>query len=1289
MKNLKVQPLSVCPPVASRFGWGSFFIWMVVFAACLLGGNAAQAQTPALKFTFEDAPGTTTASTGSTSVSLFIVNAANAATDLHGAVGSGVLGSANGNRSLDFSSAPNYGGANAPMASVTNSSALGYGVISAFTITEWFKENQFQPPVNGLLGRMFVLGAGTGQTDINAANTIGMKWQQPNQWNVDIGNATDPTATAIFSSNLPTNKWLFMGIVYDGTNVMVYQGSDTASANLISTTAAPIASHPVNLGGSATLYVGNRNTRQRGFAGWIDDFRVYTNYAGSANFVESIRQESAPLPSITSVYPNGQILLQATNTLSFNVSSPSAVNITNVSVVLNGVNVSSQLQYVTNGAAGSSTNLSVSYPGLQQNIANTVVISVADANGTPNTYSGVFDTFNPTNFIWEAEEFDHDSGQYIDNPDYTSSASSTSYFGLDSVNGVDTSKGAAAGAPNASDYRAGATDATRTQTPASTDVPRQRFLNLAVIDPTIVDHVVGNWSSAEWQNYTKTFPAGTYNVYARISTASSGIITLSQVTSGQGTSSQTTSKLGTFTVTGTSVSSYQWAELKDSLGLPATVNLSGLNTVRLTSGGGANANFYMLVPVNPNLPTISNAYPNGQVLFQTTNQFVFTVSSAVTTISTGNIVVTLNGTNVSSSLTFSGSPSSWNVSYTGLQSDQTYSTTIGVTDANGQVVNAAFKFDTWNPVFQVEAEDFDFGSGQYIDNPAPTTGPAANSYFGLVGTVGIDEFNNGAVPPFAGANPANYRNADPTATTPVTDAARQQFLTAGASDYNVGFLGPFFWQNYTKTWPAGTYNVYVRAASGAVNPATIHLGLDLVTNGWGTTAQFTQPLGLFTIPTSGGYSAYLYVPLIDQFSNYANVTLSGTNTLRATFAKALGTKYPGDFGLNINFYMLVAARTDLARIDNVYPNNLLPMQYTNNLSFVASSPNGINTTNIQVILNGVNISSNLVFSGSSTSWNVSYPGLVPGTYTAVITITDANNQTHTTSVNFTTAFNPNDFTWEAEDFDFDPANSPAPNGSGLRYIDNPVPTSSAATNSYFGQIGDLGIDYSSIFSLTAPGTYIYRPSDYISTEVTSDATRQKYIDAQVQNMDPTIADYDINFWATNGWINYTRTFPTGNFYLYGRLSAATAFNLQCSVVTNGWGTATQQTQYLGTFTGVNTNFANWQYVPMVNTNTGLPVIVSLGGTNTFQMTGDYKENANFFELVPAVQSVNLTAALVGGNIKLSFPTQNGGTYTIFYKINLTDPTWTQLGAQVTGNGSTMSVMDTTVGSSRFYRLTIQ
>ncbi|MEI9960342.1 MAG: hypothetical protein WDM76_04180 [Limisphaerales bacterium] len=68
-----------------------------------------------------------------------------------------------------------------------------------------------------------------------------------------------------------------------------------------------------------------------------------------------------------------------------------------------------------------------------------------------------------------------------------------------------------------------------------------------VNDPAVVDHVVANWSSAEWQNYTKTFPAGNYNVYGRVSSGSSGILTLAQVTSGQGTDNQTTTKLGTFT----------------------------------------------------------------------------------------------------------------------------------------------------------------------------------------------------------------------------------------------------------------------------------------------------------------------------------------------------------------------------------------------------------------------------------------------------------------------------------------------------------------------------------------------------------------------------------------------------------------------------------------------------------------------------------------------------------------------------------------------------------------------
>jgi hypothetical protein len=1302
MKNNKAHQSFVRHTVPSRLGRTSnrsfpILAFIAVFAGCLLAGNGAHAATPVLRFSFEEALdtiNTTSTNTQSAAVVLTNFDATGAATtNLHGAAGSGVLGQINNSRAVCQTNASyaTSGGVNGPGSYVANSSTLAStlgGTVTKFTVTEWFN-GTVVPPVNAFLGRGFVLGTGAANTDINAANTIGMKWQQPYQWNVSIGT-DNPTATAIFPNNLPINKWLFMAIVYDGTNVMIYQGSDTASANLISTTPAALATHTTSLGASAGLYIGNRNTHQRAYVGWIDEFRFYTN-ASSASAVEAIRQETSPLPTITGVYPDNAKLMQATNRLAFNVGSPTAVNITNVSVVLNGVDVSSQLQYVTNGTTGTSTNLSVTYNGLQTNTVYAVVITVADANGTGNTYSGTFDTFNPANFVWEAEEFDFSSGHYIDNPDYTSSGTSTSYFGRDSVDSVDTVKGSGTGV-NVSDYRAGAADTTRTQTPASTDVPRQRFLDLAAIDPAVVDHVVGNWSSAEWQNYTKTFPAGNYNIYGRISSSSSSRLRLAHITSGWGTTSQTFTNLGNFNATGSSALSYKWVPLNNSIGIPVTVNLSGTNTVRVTSGGGANANFYMLVPVNTNLPTISDAYPNGEVLFQPTNKLVFTASSTVTTISTGNITMTLNGSNVTSSLVFSGTPSSRNVSYTGLLLNQTYSAVINVTDDNGNSVQAAFTFDTWNPVFQVEAEDFDFSSGLYIDNPVPTTGAAGNSYFGRVGTMLIDESNNGGAAPYAGANPANYRNTDIIATTPITDSARQQFLTANASDYNVGFLGSYFWENYTKTWPTGTFNVYGRFASGAISPATQHMGFDKITRGWGTTNQFLQSIGTFNIPSSGGWSSYLYVPLLDQFGNYANVTVGGTNTFRATFGRSFGVNYGGDAAngaVNINFYMLVAARTDLARIDNVYPDGSVPMQITNTLSFVASSPNGINTGNIKVTLNGVNISSNLVFSGSSGSWNVSYPGLVPGSsYTAVIIMTDNNNQSRTNTVNFDTV-NPNNFTWEAEDFDFDPTLSPVPNGSGKRYIDNPAHTISAATNSYFGQESASGIDVATIFAAITTGTYLYRPFDIVPTEVTSDGLRPTYLAAQLLATNSWIVDYDVYIWTNNGFINYTRTYPTGNFHIFARMSGGNgAFRIQCGQVTNGWGTTTQSNQYLGTFSGTGANFNTWQYVPLVNTNTSLPVTLSLGGTNTFQMVGDGQEHVNFFMLEVA-NPVTLTASISGTNILLSFPTQTGFNYSLSYKNNLTDPSWTPLGSSVTGNGMIQTMSDGISVNHRFYRLTIQ
>ncbi len=807
-------------------------------------------------------------------------------------------------------------------------------------------------------------------------------------------------------------------------------------------------------------------------------------------------------------------------------------------------------------------------------------------------------------------------------------------------------------------------------------MPRPKFINNP--DTNAVDHIVANIANPDWQNYTKTFPPGLYNIYGRFTGGSGGAIpiTLARVTSGQGTTSQTTTNIGSFTYN-SSGTVYQYAPLLDSFGNLATVNLAGTNTLRTTWGSGGSANFYMLVPANTNLPTITGVYPDGTVLFQATNRFVFTTGSTAA-INTNSIRLSLNGTDVSTNLVFTGGPSVWNVVYPGLKLNASYTVVISVTDANGGNATSNLKIDTYNPILQFEAEDFDFdpsqspvpnGSGnRYIDNAVPSTTALANSYFGQVGDELIDENGNNNGNPIntlPGYNTDNYRINDRIMTSPVSDAPRQQFVSAGAGDYNIGFLGGGFWEQYTRTFPVGTYNVYGRMASGF--GTTVHIRTDQVTAGWGTVGQLVTNVGTFNCPGTGGYAAYLYVPLLDRFGNYANVTLNGTNTFRTT----------EDNAVNVNFYMLLAARTDLPRIDKVYPDGGTLLQGgTSTFSFLASGTNGVATSNITVTANGVNVSSNLAFNGSSTSWTVSYAGLVPNTsYTVALSVKDNLGQIASTSVSFDT-FNPNYFTWEAEDFDF---------GGGL-FIDNPIPADTDTTNSYFDQISSIGVDENYV---TYQGTHLYRPSDYIPTEVTSDAPRQRFLNARAANVDPNIQDYDVYDWVNTSWINYTHTYPSGQYHVYGRLAGGNgAFNPTLSKVTSGQGTASQALQYLGTFKGTGTSFTTWQYVELIDTNTSLPATLTLGGTNTFQITTDGNVNANFYMLVPAAGVPTLTAKISGGNIVLSFPTQNGVSYTISYKNNLTDPTWT-VKTTVPGDGTVKTVTEAASLNSRFYRVGAQ
>jgi hypothetical protein len=216
----------------------------------------------------------------------------------------------------------------------------------------------------------------------------------------------------------------------------------------------------------------------------------------------------------------------------------------------------------------------------------------------------------------------------------------------------------------------------------------------------------------------------------------------------------------------------------------------------------------------------------------------------------------LNGTDISSNLVVTGSSTSKAVTYSGLKTNKAYVGTITVKDANNLSASAPLRFDTFIPVFLWEGEDFDYTNGLYINDPILSSTPAAGSYFGVVGSQDIDENDVGH------NGPELYRTNDFMSTGLAGDTPRQEFLTAQLADpdikdYCVGYFDGGEWVNYTRSFPAGKFNIYARLASGSGNSS---ISLSKGTSGQGTPTQTTTELGSFKSP---GWENCQYVPLTD------------------------------------------------------------------------------------------------------------------------------------------------------------------------------------------------------------------------------------------------------------------------------------------------------------------------------------------------------------------------------------------------------------------------------------------
>ena len=302
------------------------------------------------------------------------------------------------------------------------------------------------------------------------------------------------------------------------------------------------------------------------------------NVSGShgQTFQASFAYSNSILPALNNVSPAGG-MFQSTNTLAFNAVSSVGIISNNITVTVNGV-MATNLTFT-----GSTTNWSIGVP-LAPNIIYTAVITATDINGYIVTTTRSFDTFSAANYTWEAEDYDFGGGHYIDN------LQTNAFAGLGAFTNVDTRQVNFAGTFL---YRPAGMD-----TEINGDTIRPAYNGTG-----LTDYSIGYFSAGAWANYTRHFPTGNYNVYARLAAGSAATTcTLYRVNGGWGTTNQTTNFLGTFSVPLTAWESYNYIPLKDSFGNLVAVTLSSpTNTLRLarpnTATADCNANFLMLVPI--------------------------------------------------------------------------------------------------------------------------------------------------------------------------------------------------------------------------------------------------------------------------------------------------------------------------------------------------------------------------------------------------------------------------------------------------------------------------------------------------------------------------------------------------------------------------------------------------------------------------------------------------------------------------------------------------------------------
>jgi hypothetical protein len=241
--------------------------------------------------------------------------------------------------------------------------------------------------------------------------------------------------------------------------------------------------------------------------------------------------------------------------------------------------------------------------------------------------------------------------------------------------------------------------------------------------------------------------------------------------------------------------------------------------------------------------------------------------------------------------------------FSGLKENVVYDGKIGATDSQGRQYSFEFSFDTISEDnFTVEAEDFDFGGGEFIDDPILCRFTTNDCYFDKVSEAGVDSNDsvddnrptdsNDDFDAFL-ANAYRYGpggNRDEEVDTWLSgDRARSKFVDDEDDetvDFDVERVSTGEWLNYTRTFEAGTYQIILRARSRAAQ------GFELGQVEGGS----VNGLGVITTGVTG--TGYGFSYLRDDAGAVATVELAGRTTLRLTATDA-------DQSIDLNYLMFV------------------------------------------------------------------------------------------------------------------------------------------------------------------------------------------------------------------------------------------------------------------------------------------------------------------------------------------------------------------------------------------------